>query len=256
MSEDSGFLQLQAGAGIQYKYTPTVTGLADISVQQHSVLDNHAYDYTTLDTSGGGLINLNNNMQLQGKLQLQKMWLDGQSYRDVIGLLAQGQRPITDNGQLAFFTQFSQLRYDTQTARDTNRFNVGLAYSQAIETQYAPSFYTSLYRGQETAKSSAYDYFSQSFLGLRLGGSLAYSETLSVNGHLSTETRNYDALNPYLPFSNKRKDTENNFNLGLTWRIKPQLSLQPNYTYSSSSSNLPINDYTRHIASVDLRFDM
>ena len=256
VSEDSGFLQLQAGTGIQYKYTPTVMGLADISVQQHSVLDNHAYDYTTLETSGGGLINLNNNMQLQGKLQLQKMWLDGQSYRDVIGLLAQGQRPITDNGQLALFTQFSQLRYDTQTARDTNRFNVGLAYSQAIETKYAPSFYTSLYRGQETAKSSAYDYFSQSFLGLRLGGSLTYSETLRVNSHLSTETRNYDALNPYLPFSNKRKDTENNFNLGLTWRIKPQLSLQPNYTYSSSSSNLPINDYTRHIASVDLRFDM
>jgi tetratricopeptide (TPR) repeat protein len=256
VSEDSGFLQLQAGSGIQYKFTPTVTGLADVNVQQHSVLDNHAYDYTTFDTSGGGLLDLNNNMQLQGKLQLQKMWLDGKTYRNVMGLLAQGQRPINENGQLAVFTQVSQMRYDTQTARDARRFNFGLAYSQAIETKYTPSFYTSVYRGQETAKDSAYDYFSQSFLGFRLGGSLIYSETISANCHLGTETRNYDALNPYLPFSNKRKDTETNLNLGLTWRIKPQLSLQPNYTYSRNSSNLPINDYTRHTVSVDLRFDM
>ena len=63
-SEDSAFLKLQAGSGIQYKFSPKLTGLADISVQQHSVLDNHAYDYATLDTSAGGLMSLNNNVQV------------------------------------------------------------------------------------------------------------------------------------------------------------------------------------------------
>ena len=113
-SEDSAFLKLQAGSGIQYKFSPKLTGLADISVQQHSVLDNHAYDYATLDTSAGGLMSLNNNIQVQGKLQLQKMWLDGEAYRDVTGVLAQGQYAIRDNSQLAVFSQLSQLLYNTQ----------------------------------------------------------------------------------------------------------------------------------------------
>lgn len=255
-SEDSAFLKLQAGSGIQYKFSPKLSGLADISVQQHSVLDNHAYDYATLDTSAGGLLSLNNNAQVQGKLQLQKMWLDGEAYRDVKGLLAQGQYAIRDNSQLAIFSQLSQLRYNTQTARDADRINLGLAYSQTLEMKYSPSFYTSLYKGQESAKNSQFDYFSQSFLGLRIGGNLVYNNNIRVNGHLSTETRNYDAINNFLPFTSKRKDTETNVNLGLTWLIKPQLSLQPNYTYSNNNSNLPINDYTRHIVSVDLRFDM
>lgn len=255
-SEDSAFLKLQAGSGIQYKFSPKLTGLADISVQQHSVLDNHAYDYATLDTSAGGLMSLNNNLQVQGKLQLQKMWLDGEAYRDVTGILAQGQYAIRDNSQLAVFSQLSQLRYNTQTARDADRLNLGVAYSQALEMKYSPSFYSSLYTGQESAKNSQFDYFSQSFLGLRIGGNLVYNNTIRVNGHLSTETRNYDAINGFLPFTSKRKDTEMNLNLGLTWLIKPQLSLQPNYTYSNNNSNLPINDYTRHIVSVDLRFDM
>ena len=257
-SEDSAFLKLQAGSGIQYKFSPKLTGLADISVQQHSVLDNHAYDYATLDTSAGGLMSLNNNVQVQGKLQLQKMWLDGEAYRDVTGVLAQGQYAIRDNSQLAVFSQLSQLRYNTQTARDANRLNLGVAYSQALEMKYSPSFYSSLYTGQESAKNSKFDYFSQSFLGLRIGGNLVYNNTIRLNAHLSTEKRNYDALYPLnlLPFTNIRKDTETNLNLGLTWFIKPQLSLQPNYTYSNNNSNLPINDYTRHIVSVDLRFDM
>ncbi len=256
VSADSAFLQLQAGSGIRYKFSPTVAGLADINVQQRSVLDNHDYDYTTLDTSAGGLVNLNNNVQVQAKLQLQKMWLDGQSYRDVLGLLAQGQKAMSDTSQLAIFSQLSQLRYDTQTARDANRLNLGLAYSQALDLRYSPSFYASIYRGTETANNSQFDYFSQSFLGLRVGGSLVYTDNIRINGHLSTETRNFDAINPFLPFTSKRKDTETNLMLGLTWQIKPQLSLQPNYTYSTNNSNLPINDYTRHIVSVDLRFDM
>lgn len=256
VSADSAFAQLQAGSSIYYKFSPTVAGLADINVQQHSVFDNHAYDYTTLDTSAGGLMNLNNNLQLQGKLQLQKMWLDGQSYRDVLGLLAQGQRAMSDTSQLAVFSQLSQLRYDTQTARDANRLNLGIAYSQALDLRYSPSFYASMYRGTESAKNSQFDYFSQSFLGLRLGGSLTYNDNIRLNGHLSSETRNFDAINPFLPFTSKRKDTETNLILGLTWQMKSQLSLQPSYTYSTNSSNLPINDYKRHIVSVDLRFDM
>jgi tetratricopeptide (TPR) repeat protein len=256
VSEDSGFVELRAGSAIQYQWTPTVTGLADINIQQHSVLDDHSYDYTTVDGSGGALLKLNNNVQLQGKLQLQKMWLDGESYRDVMGILAQGQRAINENGQLAVFSQLSQMRYATQTARDANRFNLGIAYSHALDMKYTPSFYTSVYRGQETAKDSQFDYFSQSFLGLRIGGSLMYSDKISINSHLSTETRNYDALNPFLPFNSKRKDTETTLSLGLNWHIRPQLSLQPNYSYSSNHSNLPINDYNRHVVSVDVRVDL
>jgi hypothetical protein len=96
------------------------------------LFDNHNFDYYTANVGVGALKNIGNTA-LQGKLQWQTMALDGQNYRDVLGALLQIQRPLgANNGQVAAFTQLSQLRYDSQQARDADRTTLGIAYSQAL----------------------------------------------------------------------------------------------------------------------------
>ncbi|MBK6758857.1 MAG: tetratricopeptide repeat protein [Agitococcus sp.] len=252
--ESSAFTHLDLGSSLHYQINPDLVTSLEGNVEYRSLFDNHDFDYYTANVGVGALKNLGNTA-LQGKLQWQTMGLDGQNYRDVLGALLQIQHPLANNAQVAAFTQLSQLRYNTQSARDANRTTLGVAYSQAFEMRFSPSFYASLYQGQESAKDSNFDYFSQSFKGFRLGGDLAYSTTISFNSHISIEQRDYDKGNPFLiaPFNTPRQDDESQFSLGLTWRFNPQYSLQPYYNYSHTNANQVINDYTRHVFGLDLR---
>lgn len=252
-SSDSSYANLLAGSSLLYKASPTVTALADINIQTRSFLADHSYDYQAVDAGAGGAFDLQA-FQLTLKLQGQKMWLDGNAYRNIAGVLAQLQGAV-GSGQMAVFTQLSQMRYDSQSVRDADRNNIGLAYSQAIEANYSPSFYASIYGGDESTTSQKANYFSQSFQGLRLGGGLVLSETLTLSSQLSYETRKHDKA-PYPLFLFNREDKESNIGLSANWRINKQLSLQPSYTYSNNNSNIPLSDYKRHVVSVDLRFDM
>jgi hypothetical protein len=185
------------------------------------------------------------------------MGLDGQAYRDVLGFLSQVQKPIGETSQIAAFGQYNQLRYDTQKARDANRFTLGLAYSQQVEMRFNPTFYTSVYTGQENTTDSQFDYFSHSFNGLRLGGSLNYWDNLRFNSHISFEKRDYAQSNQFLfPFNNiKRQDKETSIELSATWAITAKYRLQPRYNYTQNNANIPVNDYKRHVVGVDLHLD-
>ncbi len=252
-STDSAYASFAAGTGIVYKVTPLLVALADINIQARSVNADHNIDYQAIDSNFGGSYDLET-FQLVTKLQGQKMWLDGKSYRDLTGGMLQIQASVGD-GQMALFTQLSQMRYDSQSVRDANRQNKGIAYSQAVDANYSPSFFVSVYTGSEDVTNKTYDFFSQTFRGLRLGGSLVLNNSVSFNSQLSVENRKHNkALFPL--FAINREDKESSLGMGLNWRINKHLSLVPSYTYSNNNSNIAISDYNRHVVNVDLRFDM
>ena len=252
-SNDSLYANLAAGASLVYKVSTNVVTMADINMQARTVDADHNLDYQAVDSNLGGSFDLET-FQLVTKLQGQKMWLDGESYRDLTGGLLQIQGAVGD-GQMALFTQLSQMRYDSQSARDANRQNTGIAYSQAIDADYSPSFFVSLYSGSENVTDKKFDYFSNSFKGLRIGGSLALNSSLSLSSQLSYESREHNkALYPLLALN--RDDKESSIGINANWRINKQISFIPSYTYANNNSNIPFSDYNRHVVSVDLRFDM
>ncbi len=110
------YANLAAGASLVYKVSTNVVTMADINMQARTVDADHNLDYQAVDSNLGGSFDLET-FQLVTKLQGQKMWLDGKSYRDLTGGLLQIQGAVGE-GQMALFTQLSQMRYDTQSARD------------------------------------------------------------------------------------------------------------------------------------------
>ena len=252
-SNESAYASLNAGSGLVYKVNADVTALADINAQARSFFSDSNFDYQSIDTSLGTGFNLET-FTLVTKLQAQKMWLDGQAYRDVTGGLAQIQSAVA-SGQMQLFAQSNQLSYDTQAARDADRATFGIAYSQAIEANYSPSFYVSAYQGDEKVDSVQAAYLSQDFKGVRVGGGLVLTNALSLNSQLSYEQREHNqAKYPLLGLY--RADDESSIAINLNWRINKHLSLQPSYTYNNNQSNIPLSDYTRHVVNIDLRFDL
>lgn len=255
--QSSAFAHVDVGSYLYYQFSPDLVASLEGNIDYRAVFNNPEFDTYSANANAGLLKNIGNTA-IQGKLQLQKMGLDGQDYRDMMGLLTQVQHPLANDAQVAVFGQFSQLRYDTQAARDADRSTLGLAYSQALNTKFNPSFYASLYQGQERTTNSQFDYFSYDFQGIRLGGGLSYNSQLSLNAHASIEQRDYVRGNPFLvaPLNTARQDDESQFTLGLTWQIKPQYSLQPYYSYSHTNANHVINDFTRHVFGVDFRLSL
>lgn len=255
-SESSAFLGGQAGGGFQYRNTPTVTTFGDASVSDRSYTgSSHSdFSYQTLDGNLGSAVKLSTG-SLVGKLGMQMMWLGGNHYRDVLGLTGQYQFDLGMTGQLAAFLQANQMRYDSQSNRDADRNTGGLAWSQTFDAAMSPVAYASLYSGQERAKKAIEKRSSQDFTGIRAGGSLDLAPTLKLTAGASYETRQFKA--PYsAPFFAARDESEIGLNLGLSWRIRSGLSLQPGYSYTKDNSNVPLFDYDRHVFSVDLRYDM
>jgi len=251
-SDDSGFASLNAGSSIAYKFSDDIIGLADISTQARSFFSDNNFDYQSIDASLGASFNLET-FNLMTKVQSQTMWLDGNSYRDIIGGLVQIQTEVL-NGQAAIFRQGNKLTYDSQAPRDSKRNTTGLAYSRAFDMRFTPSFYISAYKGDDNVSNSFSKHLSNNFKGLRLGSSLRIIESLSVNLQLSREERDHNIAYPILNIN--RADKENNANLSANWRINKHFSLVPSYTYSDNQSNIAFSDYSRHVVSIDLRFDL
>ena len=257
LSEGSVFYGGQAGGGFQLRNTPTVTTFGDISGTDRSYAGSNKSDfsYQTIDGNLGAAAKLSTG-SVVGKLGVQAMWLGGNHYRDVIGLTGQYQIDLGMTGQLATFLQGNQLRYDTQGTRDADRYTGGLAWSQTFEAAMSPVVYASLYTGQERAKKAIEKRSSQDFTGIRAGGSLDLAPALKINTGINYETRKYKAPYHVVFFPEARDESEIGLNLGLSWRIRPGISLQPGYSFIKENSNIKQFDYDRHMFTVDLRYDM
>lgn len=252
---ESSFAGLQTGGSFIYRHTQKFSSSGDIGLNLRNYFDESQFSYNMLDGSVGANYRLSNG-QISTKLSLQKMWLDGNAYRDVVGLNGQYQRDIGLTGQLACFLQTNRMRYDSQTSRDSDRLLGGVAWTQGFDGTYSPVVYASAYTGNDKTSSNApvSTQFANDFFGLRTGGTLSFSNTLRMNGSISYESRSYDT--PQLINSIVRDDKQTDLSLGLAWRIKPALTLQPVFTFTQNTSNTVIYDFDRHVISLDLRYDL
>lgn len=251
--QDSSVLQGVLSGTYLYKISPAVTAIAEAGSQFHSYQDNNDYSYQTVDAAGGAALQQGMNQWI-GKLQLQKMWLGGDSYRDVVGVLGQYQRQVSPATQFAAYLQASDLSYDQTGNRDARRTTAGLACSLSLAQAYSPVLYGSVYSGQERTKEAAFDAFSQDFSGIRAGGNMTLSPKLQFNSALSLEQRQFKDNYPL--FSAARDETEYNLNLGLIWRLSADTAIQPSYSFITNNSNIALTDYQRHIVAIDVRFDL
>jgi len=252
---DSSFINAQAGASFQYRHSPKVISFGDAGVNSRSYLDESDFSYLSLDGSLGSALRLSGGA-VSGKLSLQKLWMDGESYRDSLGLSGQYQHDIGMTGQIALFLQANRLSYDTQTTRDADRVTGGIAWSQSFDGPRSPVVFASAYTGDESMKNDANPaarQFGNQFSGLRLGGSLALTKTVKANAALSHEVREYDDV--FTGWLEARDEDQTDVNVGLNWRLRPTLSLQPAYMYSQNNSNVLLFDTDRHVFSIDLRYD-
>lgn len=244
------FLQAEAGATLEYPLTPAWTLTADADVRGRSYQEVDRFNNIIADANFGAAYRAGPHTTSL-RLQLQDYQLDQDDYRSLYGVLAQYQYELDALSAVSAYAQVSQLDYHLQGAPDALRYTLGTGYSQALSQ--AAVFYGGLYGGQEKSDISDIG-LGQDFYGLRLGGNLDVSRTLRLTSALSVEKRRFDGMS--VLFLATRNDTEVDLSLGAIYRPVPQFSIRPNYTFSNSDSNIVLDDYKRHVVSLDLRYEM
>lgn len=250
--QDDTYTQLEAGATLQQRLNPAWTLLADASVSQRLHNDIDALDSLILNASGGAAWRTGPS-QIVLKASAQDYQLDGEDFRQILGGMVQYLYSPSDLSQVSTFLQVADISYDPQPTRDSRRDTVGVAWSQALTWWRQPVVYAGLYGGQETLDDDASAALENRFVGLRAGAGVFLTSKLQLNASLSVEDRGYEE--DEILFQDTRDDTQTDVSLGLAYRLGSHFSIRPTYTYTDNGSNIVINDFTRHVFSVDFRYE-
>ncbi len=186
-------------------------------------------------------------------LQAQAFDVKEQRNRDALGLVAQWQHQLDAQTQISAFGQFVQLRYPDQGFRDADRSIVGLAYAKVLQGGWTPSFYASVYGGGEKEQKSGVPHFGHTPWGIRFGGQLKPSSTMTWFAHASYEHRRYGGSDPL--FLVRRNDNQWDLRLGLNYEPYRYWTISPQISQTRNDSNVAINDYSRTVFSISVRRD-
>jgi hypothetical protein len=242
------FLQADAGATLEHSTSPAWTLLADASIATRAHDDVDTFNSLAVNGSFGAAWRQGADT-IVTRVQLQDYQLDNDPFRSLYGIVGQYQHAFSDDVAVSAFGHVAHL--DNHVGSDdSDRYTLGTGYSRALNSSLA--VYGSLYAGQELAEN--FDFQSQTFYGLRLGGSQGVREDLRLTASLSLEQRDFDDINPF--FQETREDTALDLSLGAIWKLGQKLSVRPAYTYTNSESSVVVSDYDRHVVAIDLRYEM
>lgn len=215
--------------------------------------ENYArFNVRTLDGNLGLRYAVGKNAYTVG-LQTQVFDVNDQRNRTATGLVAQWQHQLDSQTQLSVFGQYTQLRYPGQSLRDANRTVAGLAFAKVFTYAWTPSLYGSVYGGKESELDGNVPHLGHTPWGVRFGGQLKPSSTLSLFANASYEHRRYGGDDPL--FLVRRADRQFDLRLGLTYEPYRFWSVSPQVSYTRNDSNVAINDYSRTVVSVSVRRD-
>lgn len=252
------FMQGAAGADMSYQLSPSWSLLGGIDLSTRSYQDVDRFNYLSGDLNLGVGYQAGAT-QLQLKALGQKYQLDSDAYRDLFGFMGQYQYLLSESSQLSAYLQAVRTDFTEQDFRNADRYTLGGAWSKALDARFKPVAYAGLYGGTEKPRTdeAQFAHLGQEFYGVRGGGILFLTPALQLNGSLSIEHRKYDANFPApIPTLITRAETQYDASLGLTYKVAPNISVRPTYTYTQTNSNIIINEYNRNVVSIDFRYEL
>ena len=185
--------------------------------------------------------------------QYQTFQLDHNTFRNTSGLIAQWQHSYDERRQATLYTQYSELRYPTQTIRNANRKIIGGAYAHAFEGEAQPVVFGSIYAGSEDELAEGVPHLGHKPIGVRIGGQMRLSAGLSAFANASYEHRRYGGPEPI--FLVTRTDKQYDVSGGLSYVVRPGTTVIGQLAHTENRSNVAIDQFRRTLFTVSLRFN-
>jgi outer membrane protein len=166
--------------------------------------------------------------------------------------------------QMTWYIQSGRVRYAPPAYRsyDVDQRQTGVSWFQVSEAKGNPSLFLSAFVAKELPLDALPDGEKRT-LGARLNGQIGIGSGALINSGLGFSRDQFDKERPIdfdikpdvQPVTLSRRDQRFDFNLGLTWVPELNWSVRPGFTYTRSTSNIPIYEFTRNDFSLSVRRD-
>lgn len=248
--QEAAFLGLAGGINFAHPLSERWSVLGGASFSQRFNNNVEQFDTRTLEGNVG--------LRYARAADAFTLGVQGQSFdvhdarnRDALGIVGQWQHQLDQRTQVSVFGQYVQLRYPSQGLRDADRSVGGVAVAKVLEGAWAPSLFASAYAGEERELKAGVPYLGHTPLGVRFGGQLRPSSTVTWFANASYENRRYGGQDPL--FLVRRKDDQWDLRLGLNYEPVRSWVVSPQVSYTRNESSVALNDYSRSMVSVTLR---
>jgi len=250
------YLTFGGGVGLRGPVSPGLSAFGNVAYSNKSNIDEDDFSTSSWDLNLGlGYKRGRNSVTLAAQLNafyVHDAALYSKAYREAVGATLQWQHDFNARNRVSAYAQYAQLTYPEQQPRDADRYVAGLGYARAFG-QDNLVVYLGAYGGQEQEEDETSPQFGHDLYGARIGAEQFLGEQFSVFVNASGEIRRYGG--PDLAFLVDREDDQYLASAGINFVPKNRLRLTLQGSYTRNSSNIPINEFDRWLASLILRND-
>jgi outer membrane protein len=249
---DSSYTELEPGIRFSNPLSPDLNLYASADVNLRNATD--ADEFSTRTINGVvGLGKLSGSNQYRVALVAQSFAVDGEAFRDQVGISGEWQKTLDGNDRLTLFLQYADLSYPDAPFRDGDQASAGVSWLRGFSSGV---FYASAYLGDEGVDDSTRQFLARDFTGLRIGGQWNLRRS-ALFANLNFLQSKYGAMDNL--FLATRRDDYLNLDLGMQiplgssgradWRLTPAISLTTN------DSNIDVYEFDRTVIGVTAQAD-
>ena len=209
-------------------------------------------DFST-ETIGGtlGLLRFFGTDQLRAGITAQRYFVDEHTNYNLGGVQASWQHNIDSRTRTSLFGKYVAIRYPDQDVRNVNQASAGISITKAFERKGNPVIFARLAGGNEDEKDDSRPDLGRDYYGISAGALYTLKTNTTAVAGLGYQHSRYGAKNPL--FATTRADDLLSASAGLIIDLKDNWDVRPVIKYTNNDSTLPINDYSRWQAHVNVR---
>ncbi len=183
----------------------------------------------------------------------QRFDVGGDRNRDLGGATIEWQHRLSQRTELLSYFQYALLNFPLQPIRDAHRYIGGLGIGHAPGGRGSPMLFASVYGGVETAQTAGADFVGRQQVGVRLGGEYTFdTRTVAFLAFDYAHSR-YHGVEPL--FLRTREEDFFSVVFGARQPLAQGISLRPQIGWAANRANLPLFDFKRWEATLNLRSD-
>ncbi|MDX1610103.1 MAG: surface lipoprotein assembly modifier [Halofilum sp. (in: g-proteobacteria)] len=252
---DDSFVRFEARGSVSHPLRPGVNLVGGAGLWDRRLAEESEFETGAIDGNLGLMLrDARSRFVVSG--QAQRFYLDGEPYRDLLGISASYSRTLSDVLSLDLGAQVSELEYDDDPELDSTLWLLDAGFSRAFDTRRRPALSAGVFLGAEEADAdspAALANTERDILGLRLGLWMSLAPRWTLVGEF--EYRHSEYAEENLLFGKTREDDYYLTTLSVDWRPDAHWRIGPQLAYTNNDVNIGVFDYERTEAWVRARYE-
>ncbi|MDZ7828883.1 MAG: porin family protein [Halofilum sp. (in: g-proteobacteria)] len=242
---DDNFARFEARGRVSHPVAPGINLVGEAGIWQRSLSDESEFDTGAIDGSFG-VMRRGSDDRLLVSADLQRFYLDGENYRELLGLGARYDRTLSDELGIDLTGRVSQLEYDDRPELDSTLLLLDAGFSRAFRGGRRPVLNAGVFLGTEDADddgNAAQSNTERDLLGVRAGLWLALAPRWTLQGRFEYSTSEYAEESDL--FGKTREEDYYLAGISADWRPDAHWRVGPHLTHSRNDANIELYEYER-----------